>query len=139
MHDGATIRLGGQGEPGSNGGPAGDLLLNVQVAPHPYFRREGNDVILELPLSVPEAALGAKIDVPTLSEGKVTLTVPPGTSSGTRLRLRGKGCPDPKGKGRGDQLVIAKVVVPKDLNDKARELLEEFRAAAPQSPRAGLW
>ena len=91
VRDGGVIRLAGQGEPGSGGGSAGDLLITVQVAPHPYFKRDGSDVIVELPVTIGEATLGSKIDVPTLEEGQVALTVPPGASSGTKLRLRGEG------------------------------------------------
>lgn len=139
VHEGSVIRLGGEGEPGTAGGSPGDLLITIHVAPHPYFRRDGRDLILELPVTPSEAALGAKIDVPTLEEGLVTLSVPPGSSSGTKLRLRGKGIPDPKTKVRGDQFVIIKIVVPRQLNDRARELLRELEQAAPLSPRAGLW
>ena len=137
--DGGVIRLAGQGEPGVAGGPPGDLLVKVRVAPHPYFRREGNDLLVEVPVTVTEAALGAKVEVPTLSEGTVVVTVPPGTSSGTRLRLRGKGVRDPKTGVRGDQYVILKIVVPKNLSERAKSLLKELAEAAPMNPRKGLW
>lgn len=136
---GSVIRLAGKGAPGRNGGPPGDLLITVEVAPHPYFRREGNNIILEVPLTITEATLGTKIDVPTIDDGRVTLTIPPGTSSGARLRLRGKGIPDPKTKQPGDQLVITRVVVPRDVTPKARALLNELALEMPQSPREGLW
>lgn len=139
IRDGGVIRLGGQGEPGRDGGPAGDLLITVHVAPHPYFRREGNDVLIDVPLTVAEATLGAKVEVPTVSGTPVTLTIPPGTSSGARLRLKGQGIPDPKTHQPGDQYAIIKIVVPKRLSERARRLLEEFDAAAPEHPRAGLW
>lgn len=137
--DGGTIRLAGQGEPGPGGGPAGDLLVKIRVAPHPYFRREGNDLYVDVPVTPTEAALGAKVDVPTLSEGQVKLTIPPGTSSGTRLRLRGQGIRNPKTGQHGDQFVVVKIVMPKNLTDDARRLYEQLAEAAPQSPRAGLW
>ena len=136
---GSVIRLAGEGHPGSAGGPNGDLLLTTKVAPHPYFRRQGRNVHLEVPVTPSEAALGAKIEVPTLTEGHMTVTVPPGTSSGTKLRLRGKGIPDPKGDTPGDQLVIIKVVVPQDLDEESRALYQKLAEAAPLSPRAGLW
>jgi DnaJ-class molecular chaperone len=139
VSDGSVIRLGGEGTPGLNGGPAGDLLITVRVAPHPYFRREGSDLLLEVPITVAEAGLGAKIDVPTLSEGTVTVTVPPGTSSGTKLRLRGKGVSDPKTKARGDQFVVVKIVIPRSLSDDAQQRLREFDHVAPFMPRAGMW
>ncbi|MGD9855039.1 MAG: DnaJ C-terminal domain-containing protein [Planctomycetaceae bacterium] len=139
VRTGSVIRLAGKGEPGASGGPPGDLLITVEVAPHPYFRREGNNVLVDVPLTITEAALGTRIDVPTMDDGRVTLTIPPGTSSGTKLRLRGKGFPDPKTKQPGDQLVITKVVVPRDLSEKARCLFNELAAELSQSPREGLW
>lgn len=139
IDEGQTIRLAGQGEPGSQGGPAGDLLVTIQVAPHPYFRREGHNVLVEVPVTLAEAALGAKIDVPTLTEGTVSMTLPPGTSSGAKLRLKGKGFESPKSHVRGDQLVIIKVTIPKHLDERSKELLKEFAQRNPESPRAGLW
>ncbi|QDU40430.1 Curved DNA-binding protein [Maioricimonas rarisocia] len=139
VRDGSVIRLAGEGSPGINGGPNGDLLVTINVAPHPWFRRDGDHVLLEVPVSLTEAALGAKVDVPTLSEGQVSLTIPPGTSSGTKLRLRGKGFPNSKTKERGDQLVSIKVVVPRELDDRSRELLQELARELPQNPRDGLW
>ncbi|MBX3437652.1 MAG: DnaJ domain-containing protein [Planctomycetaceae bacterium] len=136
---GTVIRLAGLGEPGPAGGPPGDLLISVEVAPHPYFRREGNNVLLDLPLTMTEAALGTKVDVPTIDDVHVTLTVPPGASSGTKLRLRGKGFTDSKSKQPGDQIVVTKIVVPRELSDHAKTLLNDLAAAAPQSPREGLW
>jgi DnaJ-class molecular chaperone len=136
---GSLVRLSGQGQPGVGGGAAGDLLVRIRVAPHPWFRREGNDLSVEVPVSITEAALGAKVDVPTLSEGPVVVTIPAGTSSGAKLRLRGKGVVDLNSKKRGDQYVIVRIMAPQKLNDRARQLLEELAEAAPQSPRAGLW
>jgi curved DNA-binding protein len=136
---GQAIRLRGQGHPGSNGGPDGDVLVSVKVAPHPWFRREGRNLLIDVPVTMTEAALGAKVDVPTLTEGTVSLTVPAGSSSGTKLRLRGKGIPDRKTGERGDQLVVLKIAVPKELDDRSRELLEEFAERAVGNPRDGLW
>jgi DnaJ-class molecular chaperone len=139
VETGSVVRLAGQGEPGPRGGSAGDLLVRVRVAPHPWFRREGNNLLIEVPVTATEAALGAKVEVPTLSEGMVVVTIPPGTSSGAKLRLRGKGAADRTTKQRGDQYVIVKIVVPQKLSERAKELFQEVARAAPQSPREGLW
>jgi DnaJ-class molecular chaperone len=139
IRDGGTVRLAGQGQAGSGGAPAGDLLIGVRLAPHPYFRREGNNVLLDVPLTIAEAALGARVDVPTLTEGTVTLTIPPGTSSGAKLRLKGKGFPDPRTHERGDQFAVVKIVVPRDPAPRARELLEELAKVDATHPRQGLW
>jgi curved DNA-binding protein len=130
IESGKTLRIRGQGING------GDLLVQVHVRPHPYFRREGSNLILDLPLSLAEAVLGGKVDVPTL-EGTVTLTIPPGTSSGKRLRLREKGLPRPGG-GKGDLYVEARVIVPANLDAKSTELITEFIDRNPQHPRAGM-
>lgn len=139
IEDGQSIRLGGQGNPGVAGGPAGDLIVTVHVAAHPWFKRDGQNLLVEVPVTPSEAALGAKIDVPTLNEGLVVLTIPPGTSSGAKLRLRGKGVLNHKSGERGDQFVTLKIAVPKDLTPEAKELFERLAMLAPQSPRSGLW
>jgi curved DNA-binding protein len=139
VQDGGTIRLAGQGQPSPGGGPAGDLLLTVHVAPHPYFHREGSNLLVDVPITPSEAALGTKIEVPTLSEGHVNVKVPPGTSSGTRLRLRGKGVPIPKTQDRGDQFVVVKIVVPHETTEAAKKLYSELAEIEPQTPRSGLW
>ncbi|MEZ6056010.1 MAG: DnaJ C-terminal domain-containing protein [Planctomycetaceae bacterium] len=133
-----TIRLAGQGQPGS-GGPAGDLLITVHVAPHPYFRREGDHLLVDVPVTIIEATLGGPVDIPTLDEGEVTLTIPPGTASGARLRLRGKGFPVLRSSEKGDQFAIIKIVPPKELSDDARRLLTELSEVLDQEPRRGLW
>ncbi len=102
------------------GGPAGDLIVTVHVAAHPWFKRDGQNLLVEVPVTPSEAALGAKIDVPTLNDGMVVLTIPPGTSSGAKLRLRGKGVLNHKSGERGDQFVTLKIAVPKDLTPEAR-------------------
>src|SRR5690606_12696773 len=106
--------------------------------PHPYFRRDGNDLSVDVPITPSEAVLGAKVEAPTLSEGRVVVTIPPGTSSGRKLRLRGKGVPDRKTGVRGDLYVIAKIVVPESPLDEQRELYERLRKL-DRDPRAGLW
>ena len=109
--DRGKIRLAGQGGPGVNGGPPGDLYLEVRVRPHPLVRREGDDLVMPLPLTVGEATAGASVELPTF-DGPVKLKIPPGTQSGRKLRLRGKGVPHLRGGGRGDLYVEARVVVP---------------------------
>ena len=122
---GSRLMLRGEGELGAGGGPPGDLYVVIQVKEHPLFTREGTTIICEIPLSLPQAALGAEIEVPTL-DGKVKKKVPAGAQSGTVFRLRGKGLPDPSGHGRGDQLVRIIVETPRRLTPRQRELLEEF-------------
>lgn len=136
---GAVIRLAGQGEPGVGGGPAGDLRLTVRVASHPWFRREGTNLLVDVPVTFSEAALGGKVDVPTLDEGRVVVTVPPSTSSGAKLRLREKGVLDRQTGKRGDLFAVLKVVPPTPLTDKARELLAALEKECPKDPRTGLW
>ena len=136
---GSVIRLAGQGQAGRGGGAAGDLLVTIKVAPHSYFRREGSDLLIDVPLTVSEAALGTKVEVPTLAEGPMVVTIPPGTSSGAKLRLRGKGVPDQKTRARGDLYVVIKLVLPPKLDDATRGLFEQIAAAAPYNPRASLW
>lgn len=138
VNEGQVIRLAGQGNPGMRGGPAGDLLMRIEIEPHRYFRREGSNLLLEVPVTPSEAVLGTKVEVPTLSEGHVVLKVPAGTSSGTKLRLRGKGVIDPQTKQVGDQFVVVKIVLAKKMSDKEKELYEQI--AKYESPvREGLW
>jgi DnaJ-class molecular chaperone len=139
VETGSVIRLSGQGQPGTNGGPPGNLRVTVKVAPHPFFRREGNNILLDVPITPPEAVLGTKVEVPTIKEGNVTLTIPPGTSSGAKLRLSGLGAPDPKTKHRGDQFIVVKIVVPKTMDEDSRKLYEELRDKSHFSPRENLW
>jgi molecular chaperone DnaJ len=122
---GSRLKLRGEGENGFNGGPAGDLYVVLNVGEHPLFIRQDADIICEVPVSFPQAALGTEIDVPTL-EGKVGMKLPPGTQSGSVFRLKGKGAPDVRGYGRGDQLVRVTVETPRELSARQRELLEEF-------------
>jgi DnaJ-class molecular chaperone len=139
VDNGSTVRLAGQGEPGTGGGPAGDLMLKIKVSPHPWFRRDGNDLMIDVPITPWEAVLGAKVDVPTLTEGRVTLTIPPGTSSGMKLRLRGKGVPDAKTQQRGDQFVLIKIAVPQKPDERVKQLYEQLAEADTQAPRSGMW
>ena len=139
IEHGKTIRLAGQGHPGSGGGPQGDLLVTVNVASHPYFRREGTALYVDVPISITEATLGAKVDVPTLNEGLFTITVPPGSSSGAKLRLREKGIINPKTNQRGDQFVVLKIVAPKDLDAETISLARQLADRLTEDPRMGLW
>ena len=128
IDDGQTISLRGQGSAGANGGPQGDLLVTVVVRPDSRFERDGNSVLLEQEVSYAQAVLGAEIEVPTL-DGKVKLTIPEGTQTGTVFRLKGKGIPYLRGSGRGDQFVSVKVAVPKNLSSSQKELLRQFAAS----------
>ncbi len=134
--DGKTIRLRGQGDPSPMGGPEGDLLLKIRVAEHPYFQRRGKNLYLKLPVTLAEAVSGAKVDVPT-PEGTVTLSVPPGSSGGTRLRIRGHGVKQPKGT-PGDLFAEIQIVLPEGLDDEDRELIGKIDAKHPSSPRSDL-
>lgn len=126
VDDGMRIRLANEGEPGDRGGPAGSLFVVLSVNPHPLFQRQENDIILELPVNIVQAALGAEVEVPTV-DGAERINIKPGTQHGEVIRLRGKGVPILRGNGRrGDQLVSVKVVVPERLNDKQKKLLHEL-------------
>jgi curved DNA-binding protein len=134
--DGSRIRLAGQGNPGERGGPPGDLLLRVRLRPHPLLRIEGKDLYLDLPLTIPEAASGAEVELPTF-EGKVRFSVTPGTASGQQIRLRGKGLPDLRGGPRGDLYAVVKLVLP----EQGPRLLEAMKLLEPLykgDPRAGI-
>jgi len=131
--EGTHVRLAGQGGPGVGGGPAGDLFLRVRIAPHPVFRLDGPDLQTTLEVTPWEAALGAKVEVPTL-DGPVKMTLPPGTQGGQRLRLRGKGM-SAGGTGRGSLYVVIQVTVPKVLTAKERELFEQLQRNSTFNPR----
>jgi len=119
------LRLSGEGESGTHGGPPGDLYIVISVKPHPIFQRQNDDIICEVPVSFPQAALGAEIDVPTL-EGNIKLNIPTGTQAGKVFRLKGKGIASLHTGQRGDQNVIIKVETPIRLTQRQKELLEEF-------------
>lgn len=136
VKDGQRIRLRGKGHPSPNGGPAGDVMVTVHVRPHGLYRREGDDLVMELPVTFAEAALGAVVAVPTWDGQSVKVKVAPGTPSGRRLRLRGRGVPT-KG-GAGDLLAEVHVAVPTELTDAQREAVEALQAADGTDPRADL-
>ena len=125
IDDGQAVSLRGQGNAGKNGGPAGDLLITVQVRPHERFAREGNNIYIAEDISFVQAALGAEIEVPTL-DGKVSLNIPEGTQTGSVFRLRNKGVPNMRGVGRGDEYVTVNIVTPKNLSGRQKELLKEL-------------
>jgi len=131
--EGRRIRVAGKGNMTRNGS-SGNLYLNVKIISHPVFERRGADIYMELPISFVEAILGAKVDVPTL-DGSVTLTIPPGTQSGQILRLQGKGLPYLNSSSRGDEYVKIKIMVPKHVDSRSRELLEEFQRLNKFNPR----
>ncbi len=125
VDDGTRIRLGGEGQPGENNGPPGDLYLLVRVQPHKYFRRRDNDILLDLNVNVAQATLGAEVLVPTV-DGDVKLKIPGGTQPGKIIRMRGKGVPHLRSNSRGDQLVIVNITIPKKLDVEERELFEKL-------------
>ncbi len=135
LEDGQTLRLRGKGGPGFGGGPTGDALIEVHIAPHPLFRREGNDIRIELPISLAEAVLGARVAVPTVT-GPVTMTIPKGSDTGTRLRLRGKGV-QRKGQ-EGDQYVTLQVVIGRSGDAELAKFVEAWAKNHDFDPRQGV-
>jgi len=135
VEDGQKIRLKGRGQPGRHGGRAGDLYLVCSVKPHAWFRRKGADVYVDVPVSMAEAALGAKIEVPTV-DGPATVTLPPGTASDAKLRLAGKGIRKGDGGDRGDHYVVIKIVPPKRMDTELQELFGKLQELDPSDPRA---
>jgi molecular chaperone DnaJ len=133
--DGQRIRLAGKGNAGTGGGSAGDLYLIIKIDTHPVFTRAGDDIQVTIPVTVPEAALGSKIEVPTI-DGRAQLKIPPGTQSGQKLRMRGKGVPSAAHEGvRGDQIVTVEMVVPQLRDERSKEILREFAKLNPEDPR----
>jgi molecular chaperone DnaJ len=137
--DGQRIRLPGKGNAGVHGGPAGDLYVIIRAGEHPVFHREGDDIRITVPVTATEAALGSKIEVPTI-DGRTLLKIPPGTQSGQKLRLREKGVPSATKEGaRGDEIVEVKLTVPTPRDERTKELLRELAKLNPEDPRAELW
>jgi molecular chaperone DnaJ len=137
--DGQRIRIPGKGNAGAHGGPPGDLYAIIRAGDHPIFHRDGDDISLTVPVSATEAALGAKIEVPTI-DGRALLKIPPGTQSGQKLRLREKGVPSATREGvRGDEIVEITVHVPMPRDERTKELLRELAKLNPEDPRADLW
>ena len=137
--DGQRIRLAGKGNAGINGGPSGDLYLIIRAGTHPVFTRQGDDIYITVPATVAEAALGSKIEVPTI-DGRAQLKVPPGTQSGQKLRMRERGVPSSVREGkRGDQIVTIEIMVPKVQDERSKEILREFAKLNPEDPREAMW
>jgi molecular chaperone DnaJ len=137
--DGQRIRIAGKGNAGLRGGGVGDLYVIIRIGEHTLFRREGDDIYITVPVTAVEAALGAKIEVPTI-DGRSMLKIPPGTQSGQKLRLREKGVPSATKDGvRGDEIVEVKITVPMPRDEKTKELLRELAKLNPEDPRAELW
>ena len=132
---GSRVRVPRKGNDGPHGGTSGDLYLVVKVAPHDFFVREGDDIVCKIPLTLTEAALGAEVEVPTV-EGKALLRIPPGTQSGQKLRLAGRGAPSRRGSVRGDQIVEVKVVLPQIKDARSKALLKELEQLNPYNPRS---
>ena len=136
--NGGRVRVPGKGNAGTMGAPAGGLYLQVVVRPHAYFERRGNDLYTKVPVTVPEASLGGKIEVPTI-DGRSLVRIPPGTNSGSTLRLKEKGVPHGKSGARGDQYVEIQVVVPEPTDERVRHLMKELEEIAPADPRKDLF
>jgi curved DNA-binding protein len=131
--DGQRLRLRGKGGPGANGGPPGDLYLQIVLEPHPLFKVRGHDLEIDVPVAPWEAALGAEVEIPTL-ESKVRVKVPPGSKGGQKLRIAGKGLPKPGG-GAGDLYAVLEIVVPGTLTEREKKLYEELRDVSRFDPR----
>ncbi|PYT97053.1 MAG: molecular chaperone DnaJ [Acidobacteria bacterium] len=136
--NGGRVRVPGKGNAGTMGAPPGDLYLRVVVRPHPFFERRGNDLYTRVPVTVSEATLGAKIEVPTI-DGRSLVKIPPGTNSGSTLRLREKGVPNARNGARGDQYVEVQVIVPKPTDERVRTLMKDLEKVAPEDPRKDLF
>lgn len=137
VEDGANLRIPQKGNAGINGGPGGDLIISISVSPHPFFSRQQNNLLITLPVTFTESALGAKVEVPTL-DGQAMLKIPPGSASGQKLRLRGKGIINPKTKQTGDMVVTLKIVPPPTKDLAVRELLKKLDNVAAYNPREEL-
>jgi DnaJ-class molecular chaperone len=135
LNDGQQIRLKGQGMPGAGGGPVGDALITVRIAPHPHFKIDGANLRVEVPITLYEAVLGGKVRVPTL-EGPVDLAIPANTNAGRTFRLKGKGLPAKSGK--GDLFATVRIMLPKEPDEELEKLMREWREKKPYSPRSGL-
>jgi len=137
VDNGSKVRVPGRGNAGRNGGPPGDLFIVIEVAPHTFFKRDGADISVRVPISVPEATLGAKIEVPTLW-GKTTIRIPPGTRSGQKFRIKEQGAPYPGRKGRGDEYTEVYIVPPPFDNERIREMMKELDSISGPNPRQAM-
>jgi molecular chaperone DnaJ len=137
VETGSKVRIAGKGNAGRRGGAVGDLYITIDVDKHPLFRREGSNIYVKIPITVPEATLGAKIDVPTLY-GNTNIKIPPGTKSGQVFRIRDKGAPKVGKNTRGDQYVEISIIPPPFNDERIREMMKEIEKIAGQNPRAKL-
>ncbi len=137
IEHGAKLRIKGKGQPSATGGPVGDLILTIQVGKHPYFQREGLNLLINVPLTLAEAVMGVQVEVPLLS-GSVQLTVPPGASSGQKLRVKGKGIADAGGK-QGDFYAVVQIVAPQDLSEKGRDLVQQLSSELKNPRESAPW
>jgi molecular chaperone DnaJ len=136
--DGSRLRVAGKGNAGTHGAPAGDLYITTRVEEHPFFKREADHINIRVPVTVTEAGLGAKIEVPTV-DGRALLKIPPGTQNGQKFRLREKGVLNPRKEHRGDQIVEVAIQAPKVQDERTKEILRELALLHPEDPRAALW
>jgi molecular chaperone DnaJ len=136
--NGSRLRVPGKGNAGTMGAPPGDLYINTKVEEHPFFKREGDNIEIKVPITVSEAALGSKIEVPTI-DGRTLLKIPQGTKNGQRFRLREKGVQNSRTNGRGDQIVEVAIEAPEPRDERTRELLRELATLHPEDPRAEMW
>jgi molecular chaperone DnaJ len=135
---GSRLRVAGKGNAGSHNAPAGDLYITIRVESHPFFQREGDDILIKVPVSVTEAGLGSKIEVPTV-DGRALLKIPQGTQTGQKFRLREKGVYNSRKNKRGDQIVEISIQAPDVRDERTREILKELARLDPKDPRAELW
>src|SRR5207253_10812335 len=135
---GSRLRVPGKGNAGTFGAPAGDLYITVRVEPHPFFRREGDDIEIAVPVRIDEAGLGTKIEVPTI-DGRALLKIPQGTKNGQKFRLREKGVPNSRTNQRGDQIVEVAIEAPDPRDERTRELLRQLATHHPEDPPGELW
>ena len=135
VHEGSRIRISGKGQPGMANGTAGDLYLKVKVRPHPLFNRKKDDIYIDLPITIYEAIIGAKISVPTIDGRTAVVNIPSGIKNGVKLRLKGKGSPNPKTGIRGDQYVVVNITMPQKLNEESKKKIKELAESNPYNPR----
>ena len=135
---GDRLRVPGKGNAGTGGAPVGDLYITVRVEPHAFFQRDGDNIVIQVPITVAEASLGAKIEVPTI-DGRALLKIPMGTQNGQKFRLREKGVFNARKSIRGDQIVEVLVQAPKARDERTKELLRELASLNPEDPRAEIW
>ena len=138
VKDGSRVKVKAKGSPGADGGAAGDLYIVTHVRPHQYFKRIDDDIYVDVPVTVSEAVLGATVEVPTI-DGFTKIKVTPGTQSGQKLRLKGKGAPSLAGGAKGDGYVVLNIKMPTHVDETGKKLISEFERTNPYEPRAGLW